>query len=129
MIKKVITGLILLSFIIVYSGCATIFSGSRSDLDLNSEPQGAKVLVNGNNEGKTPCKIILKKGKEYSIEFVKEGYESKTIRMTYSIGAGWIILDILSGLIGVIIDAATGNWNGFDLDSYKANLEPVKAQK
>jgi hypothetical protein len=123
MLKKIFLIIMLLPFL-CYTGCATIFSGSKADIDLNSEPQGAKVLVNGNNEGKTPIKIVLKKGKEYSIEFVKDGYESKTIRLTYGVGAGWIILDILSGLIGIIIDAATGNWNGFDLDSYKANLKP-----
>jgi hypothetical protein len=125
MVQKIFLIVLLLSFL-CYTGCATIFSGSKADLDLNSEPQGAKVLVNGLNEGKTPVKLILKKGKEYSIEFVKDGYETKTLRLTYSLGAGWLILDILCGLVGIIVDAATGNWNGFDLDSYKANLEPVK---
>jgi len=108
------------------SGCATIFSGSSEDIDLSSDPTGAKVLVNGAKEGKTPIKLNFKKGKEYSIEFVKEGYESKTFRLGYSIGAGWIILDILSGIVGIIIDAATGNWNDFDVSAYKANLEPIK---
>lgn len=123
--KKLIP-FILLFVLMNYIGCATIFEGSKSDIDLSSEPSGAKVLVNGQNEGKTPIKLTVKKGKEYSIEFIKDGFQGKTIRLTYSIGAGWIILDILSGLIGVIIDAATGNWNGFDIDSYKANLEPIK---
>jgi hypothetical protein len=126
--KKFISVLVLISFVFVYSGCATIFVGGKDDISLSSEPTGAKVLVNGQNEGKTPCKIVLKRGKEYTIEFKKEGYESKTLRMTYGIGAGWIILDILSGLIGIIIDAATGNWNGFDLDSYKANLDKAESK-
>lgn len=54
---------------------------------------------------------------------MKDGFENKSLNMTYSVGAGWIILDILSGLIGVIVDAATGNWNEFDIQHYKANLE------
>lgn len=125
--KKLITIIVLCSFIFSY-GCATIFVGSRDDISLSSEPTGAKVLVNGHNEGKTPLNIALKRGKEYTIEFVKEGYETKSLRLTYGVGAGWIILDILSGLVGIIIDAATGNWNGFDLDNYKANLEKAESK-
>ena len=48
------------------------------------------------------------------------------IKLDYSVGAGWIVLDFLAGLVGLIIDGATGNWNDFDLDFYKANLERVK---
>lgn len=123
--KKLIVYLILILFVI-YSGCATIFVGSKEEISLSSEPSGAKVLVNGGNEGKTPLTILLKRGKDYTIEFVKDGYESKTLRMTYSLGAGWLILDILAGLVGIIVDAATGNWNGFDITNYKANLELKK---
>lgn len=108
------------------NGCATIFSGSSSEIALESEPTKAKVLLNGSNMGKTPLKLKLKKGKEYIIEFVKEGYENKSLNMSYSLGAGWLILDILSGLIGIIVDAATGNWNGFDYEHYKANLDSLK---
>ena len=121
---KKITVIVMVALMLLYSGCATIFSGGREDISFSSEPSGAKVLVNGQNEGVTPVTLAFKKGKEYTIEFVKEGFNSKTLRLSYSIGAGWLILDILSGLLGVIIDAATGNWNGFELDTYKANLEP-----
>ncbi len=117
--------LLLLFSFIFYSGCATLFSGGKDELDLSSEPSGAKVLVNGQDRGKTPLTLSLKKGKEYQVEFVKEGYEKKSITMSYSLGAGWLILDILAGLIGIIVDAATANWNSLDYDSYRAVLEPV----
>jgi len=116
----------LLIFIFTLEGCATIFSGSYDDVDLSSEPSGAKILVNGKDEGNTPMTVRLKKSKEYTIEFVKDGFQTKSLRMTYGLGAGWLILDILSGLVGIIVDAATGNWNSFDYDSYKANLRPVE---
>ena len=122
--KFVILLFLLFSFIL-YNGCATIFSGGKDEVDLSSEPSGAKVLVNGQNRGKTPLTLSLKKGKEYQVEFVKEGFENKNLTLTYSLGAGWLILDILAGLIGIIVDAATGNWNSLDYDSYKAVLEPT----
>jgi hypothetical protein len=117
---------LLLSSFLMYSGCATIFSGSRDEVNLSSEPGGAKVVVDGQERGKTPLKLSLKKGKDYYVEFTKEGYEKKMVTLTYSLGAGWLILDILAGLIGIIVDAATGNWNSLDYDSYKAILKPVK---
>ena len=120
--KKLITTILLISFIYL-NGCATIFSGSTEDISLESDPPKAKVLLNGSSMGKTPLKLNLQKGKSYIIEFIKEGYENKTLNMSYSLGAGWLILDILSGLIGIIVDAATGNWNEFEYSHYKAVME------
>lgn len=116
----------LLVFVLTLEGCATIFSGSYDEVDLSSEPTGAKILVNGKDEGNTPMTVRLKKSKEYTIEFVKDGFQTKSLRMTYGLGAGWLILDILSGLVGIIVDAATGNWNSFDYDSYKAVLRAAE---
>jgi uncharacterized protein YceK len=123
--KKFILVLLALSFTF-YSGCATIFSGSNSDITFNSEPQGAKLLINGANHGTTPVTVKLKKGVDYAIEFMKEGFENKSMRVSYGLGAHWLILDILSGLIGVIVDASTGNWNEFDMSEYKAVMVPSK---
>jgi hypothetical protein len=40
-----------------------------------------------------------------------------------SVGAGWVIIDILGGLLPVIIDAATGDWYSLDQDHVNAALE------
>jgi hypothetical protein len=124
-IRRKVLILLLLSIFFTYTGCATLFSGGHDEISLSSEPIGAKVLVNGMNRGKTPIMLNLKKGKEYQIEFVKEGFETRNLTLSYSLGAGWLILDILFGLIPIIVDVATGDWNGFDYDAYKANLDPV----
>jgi hypothetical protein len=116
--------LILLFSFIFYSGCATIFSGSRDDVKFASEPDSARVLVNGTDKGSTPITVSLKKGKDYEIQIVKDGYQKKNFTVTYSLGIGWLILDVLAGLIGVIVDAVTGNWNEFEEDSYRAVLVP-----
>ena len=107
----------------MFAGCANIFEGTKEDVDLSSEPPGANVYVNGQNRGKTPLTLNLKKGKEYNIEFRKDGFETKLFVLQYSLGAGWLILDILAGLIGIIVDASTGAWNGFETNAYKAILD------
>ncbi|MBI5574395.1 MAG: PEGA domain-containing protein [Elusimicrobia bacterium] len=120
MVKRFIVVLVVSSFLL---GCATIFKGGKQKIGFSSDPDGAKVYVNGQNMGKTPFELQLKVDKSYNVEFRKEGYESRTVALTNSIGAGWIILDVVFGLYPIIIDAATGNWYSLDQDHVNAALE------
>ncbi|WP_337871635.1 PEGA domain-containing protein [Ignavibacterium sp.] len=113
--------IIVVSFI--FTSCATIFKGSTDDVSFSSDPTGAKVYVNGSLLGTTPFQLELKSNKTYTIEFKKDGYETKAVVLNNSIGAGWILLDVLGGLIPVIIDAATGNWYSLDQEHVNAVLE------
>lgn len=110
--------------LITISGCATIFSGSTEEITLESDPSGVVVMVNGVKEGTTPMIFVAKKGKEYNFEFVKKGYQSNFFKLVYNVGAGWVFLDVLTGILGIAIDAATGNWNIFEHDYHKATLMP-----
>ncbi len=105
------------------NGCALIFQGTSKNMSFDSGPGSAEVWVNGAKAGVTPCKIELKRNQEYTIEFKKDGFQTKTYRITNGVGGGWVVLDILGGLIPVIIDAATGAWYGFDQDNVNAVLE------
>jgi hypothetical protein len=104
-------------------GCATLFKGTNSDIAMSSDPTGASVYVDGQYVGDTPAKISLKSKGEYLIEFRKDGFKTKSIRVTNHIGAGWIILDVVAGLVPVIIDAVTGAWYSFDQKNINAVLE------
>ena len=57
--------------------------------------------------------------------FKKEGFKEKTILVNSKVGAVWVILDILGGLVPVIIDAATGAWFEFDPDMVTVTLEKM----
>lgn len=108
--------------VLVLSGCATLFKGTSETVSLGSEPP-AEVYVNGTYRGDTPVKLDLKSDKEYDIEFRKEGFESKTVHISNSVGAGWIVLDVLGGLVPVIVDAATGAWYQLDQKMVNATLK------
>ena len=105
------------------SGCATVFKGTREPVDFNSDPTGAEVYVNGSLMGKTPVTLKLESKIEYTIEFRKEGYDPKTYTITNHVGAGWIVLDILFGVVPVVVDAVTGAWYKLDEDAVNAILE------
>jgi len=118
------TSIILVIFLfLLTSSCATLFKGNSSKLDINSNPQGAQVYVNGGYMGDTPVRLKLVSKHTYSIEFRKEGYKTKTVNITNKVGVGWVILDVLGGLIPVIIDAATGAWYELDQKNVNAILD------
>ena len=121
--KKILLSLIAVLFISVsFTSCATMFGKKTHPLALSSQPDGAEVYVNGLKMGVTPIQLNLKADKSYNIEFRKEGFENVVQIVNTEIGAGWLVLDVLGGVIPVVIDAATGNWNKLDQDAVNAAL-------
>jgi hypothetical protein len=114
---------------LIFLSCATIFKGSTDTVNFTSEPSQAKVYVNGMLLGTTPVELELASDKTYTLEFKMDGYQTRTVILNNSVGAGWIILDILGGLIPVVIDAATGNWYELDQEHVNAVLEQQQENK
>lgn len=104
-------------------GCAAVFKGTSNNVDFSSAPEGAKVYVNGVVMGTTPVKLKLESKKVYHVEFKKEGYETQNFTLTNHVGVGWVILDVIFGLVPVVVDAATGSWYVLDQDYVNAVLE------
>jgi PEGA domain len=121
--KKLTSCVVLFSLLFVLSSCATLFKGTSEEVRFGSEPQKAEVWVNGTKMGETPISLKLETKKTYDIEFKKEGFKSVTRRIINHVGAGWIVLDVLAGLVPVIVDAATGAWYSLDQKNVDAVLE------
>jgi hypothetical protein len=121
--KKLTSWVALFSLIFFLSSCATLFKGTNEEVRFGSEPQKAEVWVNGAKMGETPISLKLESKKTYQIEFRMEGYKTATRTITNHVGAGWIILDVLAGLLPVIVDAATGAWYSLDQKNVDAVLE------
>ena|ERR1035437_7116057 len=103
--------IVVLGFI---SGCATIFAAKTQSLSVTSEPTETEVYANGLKMGVTPVELDLKADKSYIIEFRKEGFQTITKVVNTKVGPGWIVLDVLMGVIPVIVDASTGAWRQSD---------------
>ena len=114
---------LLATAVFVFNGCATLFKGSTEAISYSSDPSGSRVYVNGQLMGTTPFQLDMKTNQTYTIEFRKDGYQDRTVVLNNSVGGGWIVLDVLGGLIPVIIDAATGNWYSLDQSNVNAALE------
>ena len=112
-----------LGIVVLLFGCATLFNDKNPAVSFMSQPEAAKIYVNGSYMGETPTAVKLKTDKDYTIEFRKEGYPTKTYFLNNKVGAGWIVLDILGGLIPIIVDAATGAWYEFTEENVIVILE------
>jgi hypothetical protein len=119
--KKWITSLCIISLLSL-SGCATLFKGTAEKVNMESSPVRADVYVNGQFMGKTPMQLNLAVKRSYAIEFRAEGYQPRVYHINNRVGAGWVILDVLLGLVPVIVDAATGSWYYLDQKNIDAVL-------
>lgn len=119
--------LILLSLFSLAS-CTTVFSGNTDDVTITTEPDNALVTIYGTPRGYTPLTVELEKGSSYNVTIEKEGYQSGYATISNKVGAGWVVLDILAGLIPIVIDAVTGAWGSLQPDHINLALIPVSAE-
>jgi len=108
------------------SGCAAVLGSHQKTFDLQSNPQSADVFVDGNRLGSTPLQVKLDNHKNYTFVFRKEGYKDASCTLNKSTGAGWVIFDVLTGLVAVVIDAATNSWSQTQGSHCTGSLEQVQ---
>ena len=107
------------------TGCAAVLGSHQKTFDLQSTPQSADVYVDGNRLGATPLRVKLDNHKNYTFVYRKEGYKDASCTLTKSTGAGWVIFDVLTGLVPIVIDAATNSWSQTQGSQCSGSLEPL----
>lgn len=126
--RRIVVSALLLSFLPALAGCGTIFNGTRQTVSARSAPDGAMVAVEpGGHQFTTPASFTLSRKHEYKLTFTKEGYTPASVMVENPMNAGILILDILSGLIGIVVDASTGGWYNLKPSENEAVLTKVSA--
>lgn len=119
--------LIALMATMLLSGCATIFSGTKAKITVkDGTPSKAKVYRNGVYMGETPTSFKIPKkafGEKSEIEIRAEGYKPLLIQIDKRVQAGFIVLDILTGIVELVVDFATGAIYTPDPKTIRYNLE------
>lgn len=109
------------------TGCATIVTGSSTDVSINSDPPNAEIEINGQDYGETPTTISLESDQSHMVELSLEGYEDETIQLRKST-SGWLAGNILlGGIPGLIIDAATGGMYVLSPEEVGTDLEKTSS--
>jgi hypothetical protein len=128
----------LLTVPLFLTGCASIVDGGPKTVQINSNPEGAKVTIS-NKEGKeifvqtTPTKVSLERssgffeGETYTLALEMAGYYPYETHVQSSVD-GWYFGNIaFGGLIGMlIVDPATGDM--FTLSPREVNCNLISAQ-
>ncbi|PWJ39258.1 PEGA domain-containing protein [Sediminitomix flava] len=100
------------------TGCASIVHGPSQLVNFSSQPSGAKIFIDGKEYGQTPSTVSLKrmgrlKGEastkqSYNVKVELEGFYPYEVIIKREMD-GWFLGNILfGGLVGIIIDAASG---------------------
>lgn len=99
---------------LLLTGCATILNGGPEAVRFQTVPDSATVYANGQRLGEAPVTGLLDPSQNNIIRIVHEDCNPLTTSLNTSTGAGWVVADILTGLLPVAVDAATGAWSSFE---------------
>ena len=114
----------LLASIVVFTSCATIFTGTSDRLTFTSEPPGAKVFIDGNERCITPCHVrVTRSINERDVAISLDGYYVRMITLDREFNLV-SILNLVNAL-GWGIDALSGAIFQFEPESYHVTLTPL----
>lgn len=126
--RKVLNLVLIASFALLATGCATILNTTTQEVELKSTPAGARILIDNKKFGTTPQIVNIERKKDHSVKFELEGYQAYETQLTTKISF-WFWGNILNGLIpGMVIDYLTGSLNSIVPDSFEAKLIPAEAK-
>jgi hypothetical protein len=110
-----LTGLVLT--LSLSTGCATVVRGDKQKVIFETEPQGAKLIVDG-KDYTTPAAVVLKRKEKkgtasHEITVSKDGYQTITFKFEShwdAGGAGAVVIDaaVPGGSALFLIDLITG---------------------
>ena len=113
-----IVGVILFSL----TSCSAIMNGSTQDVRIKASESKATIYVDGMKRGITPKVVRLQRGTPHLIEIKKDGFDTYQITTHNSIaGAFWGNL-LCGGVIGIVIDLATGSAYDIEPNFISADL-------
>ena len=108
--------------IFLMTSCATIFTGTKDIIRFDSNPQGAKVYIDGIQVCITPCTTSVRRSLSEKLAEIKlDGYETRVIGLSQEFNTVSIIN--LGNLLGWGIDVATGSLMKYDRKGYDIELE------
>ena len=126
--KRILPLIILTGIALILSSCATLFTGTTQSVTIDSQPQGANIIVDGQLVGTTPARVRLDRdlnaifddGKFIRLE--KDGYAPDG----YILGADIEPFSALNmfNVFFWAVDAATGALMRYDSDYYNFMLAP-----
>lgn len=125
MVIRLLAVALMYASLLSLTGCASIVSGRTQEVTFKSVPDGATVVINGKEMGKTPFTTALDRKSDQTIIFQKDGYKSETMPLATTMN-GWFFGNIvLGGLVGSTTDLVTGAAIEYSPTMYQITLAPT----
>jgi hypothetical protein len=105
-------------------GCASIISGTSQLISVNSNVDGARVLMNGQMLGATPLTTQVKRGQEGILRVEADGYTPFTFALNKKINNVFWVNIFSGGLFGSSTDYSTGAMYEYEPSTFFAQLQP-----
>lgn len=90
------------------AGCGSIIHGTRQEIILNSTPEGAQILENGQPIGTTPTTLRFRRGDDHLLTFRLDGYQDVRVTLNKELSPVTLLNLIGGGLIGFVVDFSNG---------------------
>jgi hypothetical protein len=121
--------IIVLVCAVLLGGCATITRGTSDQMQITSEPSGARATTSTGFSCITPCSLTVSRKDEFIVKFEAPGYQLQEIPVKTQIAgagvAGFAGNVIVGGIVGMAADAATGATLEHIPNPVHADLQPV----
>ena len=131
MLRLVGVPVVILTFGLTLSGCATVVRGTTESVAFDSQPAGAEVRLSTGPACTTPCALVVKRNEEFIATFTKPGFRAQQVEVKTQLtgggaaaGAGNILA---GGVIGIGVDAATGATLDHTPNPVQVTLVPERA--
>lgn len=109
------------------SSCGTLMNGSTQDIIIQSEPAGARVIIDQQDYGKTPIQAELPRQKRIVGRVIKDGYIDDGFVMNSSPSKwstwGNFAFVSLATPVFMAFDVLTGSFWSYKKDSVFVKLE------
>src|SRR2546428_975812 len=117
---------------VLAAACATIVSGTKQEIRLDSHPPAARVeitrLTGGPPEweGVTPAKVKLSRQNSHLVTISLPGYQTVETEIETDGTNGWVWGNLVfGGIIGMLVDGLTGAWYDLKPDEISVQLVAV----
>lgn len=127
--KRILSFLLIVMSSILISSCATLLNTTTQDIEIKSNPTGAKVTIDNKKFGLTPQIVNIERKKDHNIKLELDGYQAYETMVTTKISF-WFWGNICNGFIpGMAVDYFTGSMNTLLPDVIDAQLVPAAAKQ
>ena len=126
-IKKLVTASVAVAVTLSFQGCGVMFGGTTETIRVSSSPAPARLTTEPTTGTfSTPASLELQRKNSYVLTASLDGYRPAELQIRQEMRTGPLVLDILlTGLIGVVVDALTGGWWNLEPDDSNLVLERV----